>query len=92
MKVTLPNKELTYLNVLMQAMLELAGKTPLQEDRLMKKMRYKFTPNALYVSLNQRERALITTALGYRQAVLAKQNSISDEFNLIDSIMKKVEL
>jgi hypothetical protein len=94
MKFQLKAEESKYLNDRLHMIIVSAVKNKLGDKtlRLLHKMKYKFTPNALHIFLTRSERALLMDIIGFRQQRLAEENSYSEEMDLIHSIMRVIEL
>jgi hypothetical protein len=95
MKITFTNNELTWLNVYVNTMRVLANKHRDEDGgellRLTTKMQYKFTPNASYVHLTQKERKLVIQMAAKRLTYM-NQDIANTEHEVVKSILGKVQI
>jgi hypothetical protein len=93
MKLTFSSTELEYLHDKMCFLMDQVNRPELSPElaRVISKMKYKFTPNASLVYLTQKERAFLLELLTYRQNSLIKVNAISEEADLIQALMEKLD-
>lgn len=95
MKIQLAQAELLWLNNIITPYLALAMKHREQDGgklmRLVGKMRYKFTPNAAYVSLNKRERELLRDLIDYRLGQLGARDAMTEEVPFLQTLKTKVQ-
>lgn len=91
MKFTFQQNELSYLHQLVSAILARAPKDvePVV-IRTFSKMRWKFTPTALYVNLTGKERNVLSSMLNYRLVQLNQAGPLNEEGNLVDSLLGKL--
>ena len=89
MRLIFDAKQLEYLNLIINIML-MSKLTPMEAKRVLKKMQYKFAGNAKVSFLNGKERGLLSGVLSHRQADLVKKNSITDEIDIIQSVLDKI--
>lgn len=94
MKIIFTNHELQYLREKIEVILHLMRKAKevnLLEVRAAAKMRYKFTPNANNSYLGNKERNLLLDILTYRQNMLVNMADINNEFNIVQSLLEKLQ-
>ena len=93
MQIKFTDKEREWLFAVVQRLLTLANSQRESDAgkflRIANKMRAKFAPNALITYLTQAERSLVYTMAEHRAIQLAKTGGLSDESELLYSIMEK---
>lgn len=85
MKFTFETTQLAYLNLVVSALADMPS-APLDAQKVLRKMKYKFTPNASLVFLNGRERKLLDEVLVYRAGQLKHMELYDGEYQLIEGI------
>jgi hypothetical protein len=93
MKITFTHQELKYLEAYIRLMSDLLLSKRIDDKlaRIVVKMRHKFSPNALKTFLVKKERDTLASFLNYRQSQLIKENSVSEELDVLQSLIEKVE-
>lgn len=94
MKLLFTQDELDYLNHKMAVIQLYSLKADFEDGtvRTVGKMKFKFRGKCTQVSLGAKERRFLLDMLNYRLQDLVKQNSISGEIDIVQSLIGKVEV
>lgn len=92
MKIKFTLDEISYLQVRLEALAALLKKfpTPIGSERVLLKMKHKFSPNAPVVFLGRKERDLLQVILGRLHS--EHQKNKSTDVDTIISIYQKVKV
>lgn len=93
MKFRFDEKELGWLDKALKTMSYISAVRGVdgQLQRTIKKMQYKFTPNAIWVNLTDKERAFLVQAITHRRANLDDLSMIGQEDKVLRSIEEKLK-
>jgi hypothetical protein len=95
MKIVFSAQELSWLHYIINKLLVIVAKSKEKDAvktlRTLKKMQYKFSPNASYVQLTQKEIRLLLSVVNHRMDMLKQEPmQLSEELQVVGPLFDKL--